>query len=262
MDLQLRDKVFIVTGSARGIGAAIVQLLADEGAIPIIVDMRKDLADDLATSLHQANQKCLSLVGDLSNVEFCKEVVANTLATFGRLDGLVNNAGRNDGVGLENGSPESFLQSLQQNLCHYYNMAHFATPFLKTHQGCIVNIASKTAITGQGGTSGYVASKGGILALTREWAVELLPYQIRVNAVIPAETWTPLYAEWLATLPNATERLAQITHQIPLGKRMTTPDEIAQTTVFLLSNRASHTTGQFLFVDGGYTHLDRAITSF
>jgi L-fucose dehydrogenase len=96
--------------------------------------------------------------------------------------------------------------------------------------------------------------------LTREWAVELLPYGIRVNAVIPAEVMTPLYEKWLKTFPNPDEKLKGITAKIPLGKRMTLDDEIASTVVFLLSPKSGHTTGQWLFVDGGYVHLDRAIT--
>ena len=123
-----------------------------------------------------------------------------------------------------------------------------------------MNISSKTAVTGQGGTSGYASSKGAQLALTREWALELLPFGVRVNAVIPAEVMTPLYRKWLDTFPDPDHKLAGITAKIPLGKRMTTAEEIAWTVVFLLSERSSHTTGQQLFVDGGYVHLDRALS--
>jgi L-fucose dehydrogenase len=90
--------------------------------------------------------------------------------------------------------------------------------------------------------------------------VELLPFSIRVNAVIPAEVWTPLYENWINSLPNPKEKLAQIISKIPLEKRMTTSEEIASMVVFLLSERSSHTTGQIIYVDGGYTHLDRSLT--
>jgi L-fucose dehydrogenase len=123
-----------------------------------------------------------------------------------------------------------------------------------------VNIASKTAVTGQGGTSGYASSKGAVLALTREWAVELLEYGIRVNAIVPAEVMTPLYRQWLDTFPDPEAKRQSILSKIPLEKRMTTPDEIAAMVLFLISSRASHITGQHLFVDGGYVHLDRALT--
>src|SRR5690606_30631530 len=117
----------------------------------------------------------------------------------------------------------------------------------------------KTAVTGQGGTSGDAASNGDRNALTREWAVELLPYSIRVNAIVVAECATPQYDTWIQSLNNAKETLRKITDRIPLEHRMTTAEEIAYTAVFLLSEKSSHTTGQLLYVDGGYVHLDRAL---
>lgn len=180
---------------------------------------------------------------------------------MGRIDGLVNNAGQNDGVGLEHGDYESFTESLHKNVVHYYLMAHFALPELIKSKGAIVNITSKTAETGQGNTSGYAAANGGRNALTREWAVELLKYGIRVNAIVVAECWTPQYEKWIQTLPDSNEKLKQITSKIPLENRMTTPEEIGNMVAFLLSQKSSHTTGQLIHIDGGYVHLDRALTN-
>jgi len=191
------------------------------------------------------------IVGELSTPEFCQAAIEQTVRKCGRLDALVNNAGVNDKVGLEHGSPAQFVDSLGRNLLHYYNLAHYALPYLKQSRGTIVNISSKTAVTGQSGTSGYVAAKGGILGLTREWAAELLGYGIRVNAVVPAEVMTPLYRQWLDTFANPEEALKTVLAKIPLEKRMTTPEEIAAMVVFLLSARAGHITGQHVFVDGG-----------
>jgi L-fucose dehydrogenase len=134
-------------------------------------------------------------------------------------------------------------------------------PQLKASKGAIVNIGSKTAETGQGGTSAYAASNGGRNALTREWAVELLKYGIRVNAVIVAECYTPLYDKWIQTFPDPQAQLKKINEKIPLGNRMTTAEEIANMVAFLLSERSSHTTGQLVYVDGGYVHLDRALSN-
>ena len=173
---------------------------------------------------------------------------------------MVNNAGVNDSVGLENGDEVTFISSLKKNVVHFFVMAQACLPYLKNNKGAIVNIGSKVSMTGQGGTSAYAAACGGRNALTREWAVELLPHSIRVNGIIVAESFTPLYEKWINTFPNPREKLNEIEEKIPLENRMTTPEEIANTVAFLLSDKSSHTTGELIFIDGGYTHLDRAIT--
>ena len=257
MNLNLKNKVIIVTGGAKGIGEGIVKVLANEGAIPVIIGRNE--ADNQKT-LDEIGGNGFQVVAELSNPEDCKMAIEKVIEKYGKIDGLVNNAGVNDGVGLENGNYETFVKSLHSNLIHYYLMAQYALPYLKISKGNIVNIGSKTADTGQGGTSAYAASNGGRNALTREWAVELFPYGIRVNAVIVAECYTPLYDKWIKTLPNPAETLAKITSKIPFENRMTTAEEIANMVAFLLSDKSSHTTGQLIYVDGGYVHLDRAIS--
>jgi NAD(P)-dependent dehydrogenase (short-subunit alcohol dehydrogenase family) len=259
MNLNLKDKVIIVTGGSKGIGNGICNVLAEEGAIPFIVGRNKENVLDAVKTIKNKGYKAAYAFAELTKPEDCKAAVEKVVNEFGKIDGLVNNAGVNDSIGLENGSYEGFVESLKRNLVHYYLMAHHALPELKKNKGSIVNIGSKVSLTGQGGTSGYAASNGGRNALTREWAAELHPYSIRVNAVIVAECYTPLYERWINTFPNKKEKLASITKNIPLEKRMTTAKEIADTVAFLLSGKSSHTTGQLLFVDGGYTHLDRAL---
>ncbi len=259
MDLQLKDKVIIVTGGSKGIGLGIVKSLVKEGAIPVIITRNKESVAEVVASYKKQGIELFHAIAELTNPEQCKAAVNSVIEKYGRLEGLVNNAGVNDSIGLESGNYEGFMSSLKRNLVHYYLMAHHALPELKKSKGAIVNIGSKTSMTGQGGTSGYAAANGGRNALTREWAVELLPYSIRVNALIVAECYTPLYEKWISTFPNKEEKLANITKNIPFEKRMTTTEEIGDTVAFLLSNKSSHTTGQLLYVDGGYTHLDRAL---
>ena len=252
MDLYLQDRLVVVTGGGSGIGAAISEVLAEEGARVAILSRSAPDADWLA----RVGADFIAV--ELSDDAACRAAVETLRQRHGAVYGLVNNAGANDGVGLGRG-PDAFRASLDQNLVHYYLMVDLLADDLRASRGAVVNITSKTALTGQGGTSAYVAAKAAQLGLTREWAVEFLPDGVRVNAIVVAEAMTPLYRRWLDRMPDPEDALAEITRRIPLGNRMTTPREIADTCAFLLSDRASHTTGQWLFVDGGYTHLDRAI---
>ncbi|PWT74323.1 MAG: short-chain dehydrogenase [Bacteroidetes bacterium] len=261
MDLQLQNKIIVVSGGAKGIGEGIVRLLAKEGASPVIIGRNEGDNTKLKSEMERSGAHVHAIAAELTQPAECEKAIRQVMKQFGRIDGLVNNAGVNDGVGLEHGNYELFMASLHKNLVHYYLLAHYALPALKISKGAIVNISSKTAETGQGNTSAYAAANGGRNALTREWAVELLKYGIRVNAIVVAECWTPLYEKWVNTLPDPKEKLASIVANIPLGNRMTTAEEIAATTAFLLSPRSSHTTGQLIHVDGGYVHLDRALAN-
>ena len=261
MDLGLRDKVIIVTGGGAGIGGAISRACLDEGARVVVLSRRSENVQEFMDEMAAKRARCDLIEIDLEDIERCRRAIAQVEERLGSIFGLVNNAGVNDGVGLESGSVEKFVLSLERNLIHNYALAHFALPALRRSQGAIVNISSKVAMTGQGNTSGYAASKGAQLALTREWAAELLPHGIRVNAVLPAEVMTPLYRRWLDSLGDPEDQLRRITEKIPLGRRMTLASEIAAATVFLLSpTQSGHTTGQHVIVDGGYVHLDRALT--
>ncbi len=261
MNLNLKDKVFIITGGAKGIGKGITQVFAAEGAVAVIVGRKEADNVKVVAEIEKKGGKASQFVAELANPADCEMVVNAIVTQFGRIDGLINNAGVNDGVSLAGGNYEDFMASLHKNLVHYYLMAHHALPELIKSKGSIVNITSKTAETGQGNTSAYAAANGGRNALTREWAVELLKYGIRVNAIVVAECWTPAYETWIETLPNAEEKLKEITAKIPLENRMTTAEEIANMAAFLMSDKSSHTTGQIIHVDGGYVHLDRALAN-
>lgn len=259
MDLNLKGKIILVSGGAKGIGAAIVKALAIENAFPIIIGRNEADNQNMLQEIKDLGLSGDYFTAELTSPESCKNIIEAILAKYNRIDGLVNNAGVNDGVGLESGTYEGFMESLHKNVVHYYLLAQHVLPELKKNKGSILNIGSKTAETGQGGTSGYAAANGARNALTREWAVELLPYSIRVNAIIVAEAWTPLYQKWISSFDQPEEKLKSITDKIPFENRMTTVEEIANTAVFLLSDKSSHTTGQLIHVDGGYVHLDRAL---
>ena len=259
MDLGLKGKIIIVTGGSKGIGSGIVSVLSEEGAIPVIVGRDKDTILSTVNKYRERNYQVGYAFAELTDPKQCERAVKKIIDDFEKIDGLVNNAGVNDGVGLEKGTYQDFLNSINKNVAHYYKMAQLVLPELKKNKGTIVNIGSKVSVTGQGGTSGYAAACGGRNTLTREWAVELIPYSIRVNSVIVAECYTPLYKKWIESFEDPKAKLVSITNKIPLDKRMTTIEEIANTVAFLISEKSSHTTGQLIYVDGGYTHLDRAI---
>ena len=259
MDLQLTDKIIVVTGGDKGIGRAIAQVLAQEGALPFIISRKEKDCQSCIAAIESEGGRADYAIAELTNLTQCKDAIEKLMQRYGRIDGVVNNAGVNDGVSLKLGSYTEFLSSIEKNVGHYFNMVQLCLEGLKISKGAIVNISSKVAETGQGGTSGYAAANGARNALTREWAVDLLQDGIRVNAVVVAESYTPLYQRWIESFENPELKKNEIESKIPLGQRMTTPEEIASTVCFLLSSKSSHTTGQIIHVDGGYTHLDRSI---
>ena len=260
MDLHLKNKVVIITGGAKGIGAGITRGFASEGAIPIIIGRNPDEAQAIVDELQALGQQADAVIAEMTCEADVRKAVEQILSTHGRIDIIVNNAGTNDAVNLRS-APEDFKRSLDRNVVHFYTLVHYALDALIESRGNIVNIGSKTATTGQGGTSGYAAAKGAVNALTREWALDLAHFGIRVNCVVPAEVMTPLYEGWLKKFPNPEQAKKQLDDTIPLGNRTTTLEEISDTVVFVASDRSSHTTGQILYPDGGYTHLDRACTA-
>lgn len=260
MDLGLKGKVVVVTGAAGikgSIGETIVQHLAAEGAIPVIV-CRNDRGYGYEKALQDQGIDALFIKTDLSDYKQIEQASKVIEKKYGRVDALINNVGVNDGVGLD-ASMEDFMYSVKLNMVSYFAMTKYCLPMIKKVKGNILNIGSKVALTGQGGTSGYAAAKGGVYGLTREWAVDLISYGIRCNAIVIAESWTPAYDNWIKTLENGAEKLQAIVKKIPLENRMTLPAEIADQCLFTISEKSSHTTGQFITVDGGYVHLDRAL---
>jgi len=260
MDLGLKDKVVVISGAAGkegSIGESILQNLVNEGAIPAVID-RNDRGFDYIEQIRKKGIDAIFCKTDVTNPEQIKKAVDTIAEKYGKIDVVINNVGVNDGIGLD-ATYEEFMDSLKLNVVSYFLVVKHALPYLKKSKGNILNIGSKVALTGQGKTSGYAASKGAVLGLTREWAVDLIKFGIRSNAIIIAESWTPAYDAWIKTLEDGEEKLKSIIKKIPLENRMTTPQEIADVCLFTISERSSHTTGQFITVDGGYVHLDRSL---
>jgi len=259
MNLELQNKVVIITGGAKGIGESITRTFAAEGAIACILGRNRSEGEMIIREESAKGYRVESYHAEMTDEAAVQKAVADIVLRHGKLDVIVNNAGGNDAVGLHHTTAQ-FRDSLEKNIVSCFTLIRHARDHLIASTGNIVNIGSKCASTGQGGTSGYAASKGAMNALTREWALDLGCHGIRVNCVIPAEVITPLYERWLAQAPDPAAALALLNKTIPLGHRTTTTQEIADAVVFMASSKSSHTTGQLLFVDGGYVHLDRACT--
>ncbi|TKX29430.1 short chain dehydrogenase [Campylobacter sp. MIT 12-5580] len=258
MDLKIKDKVCIITGGAKGIGYGIARLWASEGGISVIIS-RSQLEKEKQEQMKALSQNYAFYECDLKEYEKIPALIEKIIAKFGSIYALVNNAGANDNLHIENTSVKELINSYENNLFHYYAMSKEALPYLKKEQGSILNIVSKTGITGQGRTSAYASAKAAQMGFTREWACAFAKDNVRVNALCPAEVMTPLYEKWLQNFKDPKAQYEKIASFIPLGHRFTTIEEIAYTAVFTLSPLASHTTGQILNVDGGYVHLDRAL---
>jgi L-fucose dehydrogenase len=249
MNLNLDQKVIIVTGGTEGIGEGIVKVLAAENAIPVVVGRNES---DNLKMLAGIDNKGFQVTAALTDPEECENAVKKVIEKFDRIDGLVNLAAITNRVDLEMGNYHDFISSLNHSLLNYYLITHYSLAYLKKSKGAIVNISFKTMETSHGNASDYTESNGGRNALTREWAVELLPYQIRVNAVVVPKYDIPLHETAIEPFENQQEKLQSITGKNLLGKRMTTAEEIAKMVVFLLSERSSHTTGQIVHLDDGY----------
>lgn len=259
MDLCLDNKVVVISGGLKGIGGGISISLAKEGAIPIIISRSNNI--NFEKEIQKITNKYEIYIFDLKNYKDIESLCNKILNKYPNIFALVNNAGANDNLHIEEHSIFDLIESYENNLFHYYELTRCFLPSIKKNEGNILNIVSKTAITGQGSTSAYASAKAAQIGFTREWACAFAKDNVRVNAIAPAEVMTPLYEKWLTNFSNSKEKYEQIASKIPLGKRFTTIDEIASLATFIISPKSSHTTGQILFADGGYVHLDRALES-
>lgn len=259
MNLGLKDKVVIVTGGTKGIGAGIVRSMAAEDAIVICVNRSGPEGPQMEEEIAAKGQRMKYIAAELTDIAECKRVIDFVKEEYGRIDVIVNNAGGNNQIGLD-AEPEVFLRGMQDNLVHYFALVHYAHDELIKNKGNIVNIGSHVSITGQGKTSAYVAAKGAINGLTREWAAYFCDKGVRVNCVVPGSVWTNSYVKWAAMFPDPAERRRQAEQNIPFGRRMTTVEEFADVVVFVASERAGHLTGEIILNDGGYSRLDRVLT--
>jgi NAD(P)-dependent dehydrogenase (short-subunit alcohol dehydrogenase family) len=244
---ELEGSVAVVTGAAGGVGSEVVRLLLDAGASVVAEDI-----DPAVAELEASDERVVALVGDVADADTARAAVATATERFGRLDILVNNAARFLTKPLVDTTDDEWDEIMRTNVRGVFVHCREALPQLANGGGAIVNVASISGTVGLADQIAYSASKGAIVQMTRQLAVEWSPRGVRVNAVAPGAIDTPFLRNALAGAPSVDEVLTQIAAAHPLG-RISNPDEIAETIVFLASPRARFVSGAILMVDGGYT---------
>jgi len=246
--MKLKDRVAIVTGGARGIGFAIALRFAKEGARVAIFDIDIAKAEDAVKKIKDEvrNADVIALKVDVSDVESVKKGVEKVVDSYGRIDILVNNAAIHLGKPFHEEPLEYWEKQFKINVLGTVIPSQIVVPYMmKVGKGSIINISSKAAITGEPGHAAYSALKGAILSLTMAMAIDLAPYNIRVNAICPGPTETDLL--YAATTEEDRKRMAQ---RSPLG-RLAKPEDIAAAALYLASDDSAYITGQKIVVDGG-----------
>lgn len=244
--MLLENKIAVVTGAGRGIGRGIALALAREGAMVIVnYNGSKERAEEVVRTIEEAGGKAAAIQCNISDFEAAKEFFANVVKEYGKIDILVNNAGITKDNLMMKMSEEEFQSVIQTNLAGTFHGVKFVTrPMMKQRQGRIINIASVSGVIGNMGQANYSASKAGVIGLTKAAAKELASRNITVNAVAPGFVAT----EMTDVLSDSVKEAAVAT--IPLG-RFGEVEDIAETVVFLASDKAKYITGQVICVDGG-----------
>jgi NAD(P)-dependent dehydrogenase (short-subunit alcohol dehydrogenase family) len=249
--MRLNEKIAIVTGGDTGIGEGIVHCFAAEGATVVVASRKAETAEARGKFKDSGNIHFIQ--ADVTDTHSVNKMVEQAVQKLGRLDIFVNNAGYADGRGVEQQSEEDWDVLINTNLNGYARCVRAALPYLKASRGVLLNISSRVALVGQNRAFAYCATKGGIYGMTKNLAIDLAQYGIRVNAILPGWIATPnLLANWPKHQPDPENALNELIAKHPLG-RLGTPEDCGKAAVYLCSDDAEFVTGTALDIDGGIT---------
>ena len=251
--MRLAGKIAVVTGAASGIGRATAELFAREGSSVVVADIDENQGRETVWRIKKNAGEALFVTTDVTRDEDVERLIGAAVDRYGKLDILHNNVGIAVGGNVVNTSPADWHRVLNTNLASVYRGCHFAIPeMLGNGGGSIVNTASVQGILGIPDWAAYAAAKGGIIALTRQIAVEYAARNIRVNCVCPAGVRTAMAEKILATSPDPEAEIRAVTDTYPM-RRLGRPEEIAYAVLFLASDESSFVTGHALVADAGFT---------
>ncbi len=247
--MKMNESIALITGGGSGIGSATARLFAEEGAAVCVTGRRETPLKEVVENIQASGGRALAVSGDVAVTADCQRMVEETIAAFGRIDVLVNNAGVATSMDSDATSDELWDETIGTNLTGAFRLIRAVLPgMISQGSGSIVNVSSVLGQSAMKRTAAYGASKAGLDQMTRVLAVEYADRGIRVNAVAPGWVHTPMN-ESVRTQPTMYERLKK---RHPMG-RFGTPDEIARAILHLASDEAAWTTGAVLTVDGGWT---------
>ena len=249
--MDLSGKVAIVTGAASGIGAEIVRLYLEAGARVVAVDRDPNLGSVVAAFGNANEVRCV--IGDVAEESTSKAFATEAMGAFGRVDVLVNNAGVACVKPIADHTPDEWDRVMNVNVKAIYWSARHVLPIMKRQGiGLVLNTGSISSVAGMPGQGAYAPSKGAVVQMTRQMAIDYAPFGIRVNAVCPGTVDTPLLRHSAVESGDPEGFLKGLADAHPIG-RIAAAEEIAQFFLFLASNRARFFTGAILMIDGGYT---------
>lgn len=250
--MRFENRVVIVTGGSKGIGEGCSRVFCREGGLVAILARGQATGEKLAEELTRTGPgKAIYIPGDVADHRQLRDAIEQTVATFGRLDCIINNAGIHPpATSLDDTSIELMEELMRVNYLSTFAGAKYALPHLKKTKGTIINMSSMTAVLGQDRSSAYCATKGAQVSLTKALAIELGPLGIRVNAILPSNIDTPLMRDWAATLDDPASALERVSNLQVFG-RMGTSEEMGTIALFLATEDSSFLTGQAIEACGG-----------